>query len=64
MMVLNNNKTQPYSFLDTGSMLISLVNYSVLIVTVNVVREMLTLTFEAKESGKIHWVLYSNTFAN
>lgn len=33
-------------------------NYSVVIVTVNVVREMLTLTFDAKGSGKIHWILY------
>ncbi len=33
-------------------------NYSVVIVTVNVVREMLTLTFEANGNGKIHWILY------
>lgn len=33
-------------------------NYSVVIVTVNVVREMLTLTFEAKGNGKLHWILY------
>jgi hypothetical protein len=33
-------------------------NYSVVIVTVNVIREMLTLKFEAKGSGKIHWILY------